>query len=70
LNIAAGIRIKFAIVEDELKMRHRGTAASDASNALVSIAAKEYRVPLHVVADYLGVGRTAASALLCQGKML
>jgi hypothetical protein len=51
-----------------LKERHRGDNVSDARKALAYIAAKEYRVPLHVVAEYLGIGRTAESALSGQGR--
>jgi hypothetical protein len=50
------------------KKRHRGDDVSDARKALAYIAAKEYRAPLHAVAEYLGVGRTAASALSRQGR--
>jgi hypothetical protein len=49
----------------------RGDDVSDARKALAYIAyiaAKEYRAPLHAVAGYLGVGRTAASALSRQGR--
>jgi hypothetical protein len=58
----------FSIAREELKERHRGDNVSDARKALAYIAAKEYRAPLHVVAEYLGIGRTAVSALSRQGR--
>jgi hypothetical protein len=67
-NIAVGICTKFSVTREELKERHRGDDVSDARKALAYIAAKEYRAPLHAVAEYLGVGRTAASALSRQGR--
>jgi hypothetical protein len=53
---------------EELRERHRGGDVSDARKALAYIAAKEYRAPLQIVAEYLGVGRTGASALSRQGR--
>jgi putative transposase len=67
-NIAVGICSKFSITREELKERHRGDNVSDARKALAYIAAKEYRAPLHVVAEYLGIGKTAVSALSRQGR--
>ena len=67
-NIAVSICSKFSVTQEELKERHRGDDVSDARKALAYIAAKEYRAPLHAVAGYLGVGRTAASALSRQGR--
>jgi hypothetical protein len=48
--------------------RHCGDAASDARKALAYIAAKKFRAPLLAIADYLGVGRTAASAMSRSGR--
>jgi hypothetical protein len=58
---------KFSVTQEELKERHRGGDVSDARKTLAYIAAKEYRALLHAVAEYLGVGRTAASSLSRQG---
>jgi hypothetical protein len=67
-NIAEGICSKFSVTREELRERHRGGDVSDARKALAYIAAKEYRAPLQIVAEYLGVGRTGASALSRQGR--
>ena len=67
-NIVAKICRKFGITPELLKERHRGDAASDARKALAYIAAKKFRAPLMVIADYLGVGRTAASAMSRSGR--
>ena len=48
--------------------RYCGDAASDARKALAYIAAKKFRAPLLAIADYLGVGRTAASAMSRSGR--
>jgi Transposase IS200 like. len=67
-NIVAGICRKFDVTPELLKQRHRGGAASDARKTLAYIAAKEFKAPLMVIADYLGVGRTAVSALSRSGR--
>jgi putative transposase len=67
-NIVAGICQKFDITTELLKERHRGDVASDARKALAYIAAKKFRAPLMVIADYLGVGRTAVSAMSRSGR--
>jgi hypothetical protein len=67
-NIVAKICRKFDITPELLKERHRGDAASDARKVLAYIAAKKFRAPLMVIADYLGVGRTAASAMSRSGR--
>jgi hypothetical protein len=62
-------RFKSIATQDENYVeRHRGDAASDARKALAYIAARKFRTPLMVIADYLGVGRTAASAMSRSGR--
>jgi REP element-mobilizing transposase RayT len=67
-TIADKICRKFGITPELLKERHRGGAASDARKAFAYVAAKEFRASLGVVADYLGVGRTAVSAMSRDGR--
>jgi putative transposase len=69
-NIVTEICRKFDIPPELLKERHRGDVASDARKALAFIAAKEFRAPLMAIADYLGVGRTAASAMSRSGRVI
>jgi hypothetical protein len=51
-----------------MKERHRGGNASDARKVFAHIAAKEFRAPLGLIADYLCVGRTAVSAMSRGGR--
>ena len=60
--VRAGICKDLAELEKYPWCGHGGLAGHN------KIAAKEYRAPLQIVAEYLGVGRTGASALSRQGR--
>jgi putative transposase len=69
-NIAAEICTKFDIAQELLRERHRGGKVSDARKALAYVASKEFCAPLSIVAYYLGVGRTAVSAMSRAGSTI
>ena len=69
-KLAEEICRKFEVTQAMLRKRHRGGTASQARKALAYVAAKEFKAPLRVIAEYLGVGTTAVSPMSQSGEKI
>lgn len=60
----------FKLNEKLIQKRQRGGPASEARKLFAYISVKGYRAPLGEVADYLGVGNAAVSAMVHKGSVI
>jgi REP element-mobilizing transposase RayT len=68
--IAEKISSVFTIEKKMLHNRHRGGEASFARKAFSYVAARHYRAPVRLIAEYLGVSAGAVSAMINQGSKI
>jgi putative transposase len=67
-RIAEKMQTVFKIPAEMLLIRQRGGVGSEARKAFAYIAAKTYNAPISKVAEYLGVGSAAVSAMVHSGR--
>jgi hypothetical protein len=53
-----------------MQIPQRGGSGSETRKAFAYIAAKAYNAPLRMVAEYLGVGSSAISAMIHSGQRI
>ena len=67
-GIAETIRAVFNVPVEMLRRRHRGGTPSEARKTFAFIASKTYNAPVSRIAEYLGVGNAAISAMAQSGR--
>ena len=65
--IAVKVGKRFDVSQDRLRVQCRGGKESDARKVFVYVAAREYKAPSRMIADYCGVGIAAVSFMARAG---